>query len=89
MTNQMIPSDLVLNEIRAFLGQNGKLADLLLGRGSLRELTEDETVPLTYAIAVYWGYFGSHGIGSIADVLLERATRETPQENSTVQEGEA
>jgi hypothetical protein len=51
------------------------LRPLLLGRPSVRELAEDESVPLADGVRAYLAYTRG-GIGSIADVLLERACRE-------------
>jgi hypothetical protein len=48
---------------------------LLLGRASVRDLAEDETAPLEDAVRAYLAYTNG-GIGSIADVLLQRACRE-------------
>lgn len=53
--------------------------ELLIGRGDLRTLAEDKTVPLDYAYTVYKTYF-PHGIGSIADVLLDRAMDNAPDD---------
>ncbi len=51
------------------------LTPLLLGHADVRDLAEDETAALADGIRAYLAYTRG-GIGSIADVLLQRAAGE-------------